>query len=94
MEGFLNGVDLGSVLIPAAILGVLWMAICAFRLANMANDKASFGIALTSHCGPQWDREIDALKTRVKSLEDAAARSKQRAADKQKVRIAKTGGAA
>jgi hypothetical protein len=34
-------------------------------------------------------REVDALKTRVKSLEDAAARSKKRDADKAQVRIAK-----
>lgn len=36
----------------------------------------------------QANREIDALKTRVKTLEDSVARSRQRDAEKKQVRIA------
>jgi hypothetical protein len=85
----MGSLDMGSVLVIACIAGVLFLVVCAFKLAQLGNDKADLSIAILSHCGQGWDAEIAALKTRVKSLEDSAMRAKTRDADKAQVRIAK-----
>lgn len=83
------------------VLGVVIAGYVGWRALSVAVDWLQYDVAAAN-----WDaimakegseqalREVEALKTRVKSLEDAAARSKQRDAEKKQVRIAKIGGAA
>jgi|688.fasta_scaffold12040_4 hypothetical protein len=71
------------------VIGVVVAVAVAWRVMSNAiswvADDASQALGMAVHA----HAEIDALKTRVRSLEDAAARSKKRDADKAQVRIAK-----
>lgn len=78
----------------AVVLGVVvalyvgWHCLSECLAWNQDTAETALGVAYQAH------QEIDALKTRVKSLEDAAGRAKRRDAEKQRVRVAKVGGAA
>lgn len=73
----------------AVILGVLaagyvgWRALSTALAWNQDTAEIAMGV------GVQALKECEALKTRVKSLEDAVGRAKQRSDEKKQVRIAK-----
>jgi hypothetical protein len=80
----------------AVILGVLIAVCVGWRILSNAIDwahgdaiRASDESWLAMNTANRCLREVDALKTRVKSLEDAAGRAKKRDADKAQVRVAK-----
>ena len=88
-----HGADLAQGAVIGGVLIALWVGwrVLADGIAwiNGTANHAMFLSEGNSEDIGLLNNEVDALKTRVKSLEDSAARSKQRAADKQKVRIAK-----
>ena len=71
------------------VLGVVVAVYVGWKVLSGAVEWVADDAARAAWTADLCQREVEALKTRVKALEGAAARAAQRSAEKQKVRIAK-----